>query len=465
MHKTKSLVFISLFSLIATVLPQAADALATNSLIKGSGPAVYFYSGGQRYTFPNEAVYKTWYPDFSNVIRLSDRELENLPYAGDVTVQPGSALVKLVSESKVYAVSRYGVLHWITTEQLAQNYYGQDWSKKVIALSDTAFRSYLISYALDKPGLYLALDEMSSTVTPADNLRPAGFVPPAAPSKEYPVTGVMGELTLTTRFSEVIEGQGIKLIAELKGNGFAPKNITIRASNSDAPLKTCTSSEVCEYSFVAPAPPYERIFTASAEDLAGRKFESLNDPQISVMAQSPDIQLQISPLVNVTGQRVNVSSQYDSHLNITAHRIMALVPGADTPISWLDCETSKFCSGSLPLYRTTKFFAVIDLEDDLFISKPLTVIVQGGAIPKPTISLTRQIGDVVQIRVTVPKGETIGPTFVFEGRDPSTLALAMCEEDCNLSIRLDKPTELTAVASVGGALELSDSLQVSPYEN
>ncbi|MFA4955190.1 MAG: hypothetical protein WC641_07830 [Patescibacteria group bacterium] len=464
MNQTKLLVCASIFALALTSLPHSALAISANSLIKGSTPAVYFYAAGQRYAFPNETVFKSWYPNFSGVTRIADRDLENIPYVGEVTIQPGSKLVKNINENKVYAVSRYGVLHWIQTEQLAAYYAGQDWKKQVVDLTDTAFKEYVVGYALDKPGLYLALDEMSATLTPADNLRPLNFVPAPKPTQDYPVQSALGELSLSTHYSEVIEGQTVKLTAELKGNGLGVKQITIGAVDVTTPLAVCRATEKCTYSFEAPQPPFARTFYATAEDISGRSFKTQDNPVITVMTQSADIQLNASPLQTVTGQRVSVSSQYNSNLDITAHRLMAIVPGAENPISWLDCDTSKYCAGSIPLYRDTKFFAVIDREDALLISKPLLVTAQGGTIPKPVIKLVRQIGTAVEVQIIAPKGEGIGPTFLIEGQDPTVPALAMCEDTCTLTLQLEKSTELMGVAYIGGELEKSEVLKVSPYQ-
>jgi len=52
-----------------TAVPTLYTSLpAANSLIKGTGSAVYYLSSnGKRYVFPTEKTYFTWYSDFANV--------------------------------------------------------------------------------------------------------------------------------------------------------------------------------------------------------------------------------------------------------------------------------------------------------------------------------------------------------------------------------------------------------------
>jgi hypothetical protein len=115
------------------------------SLIKGSLAAVYYCANdGRRYVFPNEKIYFSWYTDFSNIQRMSDTSLAVIPIGGNVTYHPGSRLIKIKTDPKVYSVSRGGVLRWVMTEHVAKALYGVDWSKKVDDLSDAFFVDYIV---------------------------------------------------------------------------------------------------------------------------------------------------------------------------------------------------------------------------------------------------------------------------------------------------------------------------------
>ena len=128
--------------LVAFLAVQAAT-VSVGSLIKASGPAVYYYgTDGKRYVFPNEATFKTWYADFSTVKTISDAELAAILIGGNVTYRPGVRLVKITTDPKVYAVSAAGTLRHVASEAVAIALYGSDWAKKVDDVPDPFFVNY-----------------------------------------------------------------------------------------------------------------------------------------------------------------------------------------------------------------------------------------------------------------------------------------------------------------------------------
>lgn len=133
--------FLSLFG-IGLVAAETAEAASSGSLIKASGPAVYYVWDGKRYVFPNEHIYFSWYDNFDQVDTVSDGELASFLIGGNVTYRPGSKLVKIQTDPKVYAVSAGGELHWITSEEVATTLYGPNWSKNVHDVSDAYFLDY-----------------------------------------------------------------------------------------------------------------------------------------------------------------------------------------------------------------------------------------------------------------------------------------------------------------------------------
>lgn len=124
----------------------------SGSLIKGTAFSAVYYCGadGKRYVFPNPGVFFSWYPDFSTVQTITDDQLINAPLGGNVTYRPGTRLVKIQTDPKVYAVSKGGVLRWVTTEDKTQELYGADWSKKVVDVPDAFFADYEIGEAITK---------------------------------------------------------------------------------------------------------------------------------------------------------------------------------------------------------------------------------------------------------------------------------------------------------------------------
>lgn len=127
----------------ALPLSAAAAMPTTGALIKGSLPAVYYYSSnGKRYVFPDPKAYHSWYPDFSNVQTISDADLASISIGGNVLVRPGTNLIKIQSDPKTYAVEPGGVLRWVTSEAIAKTLWGDAWGTRVVDISDSLFPNY-----------------------------------------------------------------------------------------------------------------------------------------------------------------------------------------------------------------------------------------------------------------------------------------------------------------------------------
>ncbi len=138
-HMRKSRFFV-LAIFLALCLPSWARA--ASPLVKGSSSAVYYIDEGKRYVFPNEKIYFSWYRDFSGVRTVSDEELASYVIGGNVTYRPGSRLVKLQSDPRVFAVGAGGRLRWVSSETAASALYGTAWNTYVDDLSDAFFFNY-----------------------------------------------------------------------------------------------------------------------------------------------------------------------------------------------------------------------------------------------------------------------------------------------------------------------------------
>lgn len=140
----RGIVLFMLF-LIGFVPFSARAATPRDALIKGSGPAVYYLtSDGKRYVFPNQRVYDSWFHGFGSVTVVSDVELAEYGIGGNVTYRPGIRMVKITSDPKVYAVGKGGTLHWMTSEEVAAQLYGEDWNKNIDDVPDAFFFDYRV---------------------------------------------------------------------------------------------------------------------------------------------------------------------------------------------------------------------------------------------------------------------------------------------------------------------------------
>jgi hypothetical protein len=125
-------------------------SLAVGDVFRGvTDPAVYVLrSDGSRAFFPNSDVFNSYFDDFDNVLTINDDQLRKLPLGKRVTMRPGTWLVKIQSDPKVYAVEKDGVLRHVPDESTARFLYGQDWSGQVRDVNVAFFSDYSIGSPL-----------------------------------------------------------------------------------------------------------------------------------------------------------------------------------------------------------------------------------------------------------------------------------------------------------------------------
>ena len=200
------------FASLASVPRPVFAAVTAGSLVKGSTSAVYYVTGAlTRLAFPDEQTYLSWYPDFSTVRMISDTEMSTLPLVALVTVRPGINLVKIVSDPKVYAISRGAVLRWILSEEMAKTIYGEQWGDKIVTVPDELFANYEYGETVSKPGQYYWFVErdaapdiqteyrltLAARAIPSSYVPPVPYIPPQPPPSPTPPPPVtMGTLTI-----------------------------------------------------------------------------------------------------------------------------------------------------------------------------------------------------------------------------------------------------------------------------
>lgn len=156
----------------STLLPSIAMAAPPQpgSLIKGSDTAVYWYAtDGRRYVFPNDKTFYTWFTpyDFFQIHRISDAELAALRIGGNVTYRPGSRMIKITADPRVYAVDNFGKARPIESEAVAQALYGSRWRTLIDDVPDAFF----VNYLLGAPIRSAAEFHPNTTLTPDSDIR------------------------------------------------------------------------------------------------------------------------------------------------------------------------------------------------------------------------------------------------------------------------------------------------------
>jgi hypothetical protein len=153
--KNAIIMFVAAATILATAgltafVPMQASAASYGDLIMGETlSTVYYYgSDGQRYSFPNEKTYFSWYMNFDDVVQVTDEELADITLAGNIAYRAGSRWVKIESDEKVYAVSTDGSVHWIEDEDTAVGLAGDAWNTNIDDVPDVFFVDYTVGDSL-----------------------------------------------------------------------------------------------------------------------------------------------------------------------------------------------------------------------------------------------------------------------------------------------------------------------------
>lgn len=463
MPRTK---FFSLLLLAAAIFissPTESQAAVPNqSLIKGkTDAALYYVEGGKRYAFPTEKVFFSWYADFTSVVTVADTELASYSLAGNVTYRPGNKLVKIATDSKVYAVSQYGVLRWLKTENIAKKLYGDDWNKKIDDVADTFFTNYLVGSDVGVAGDY-NLNEASGITDIGTNIRPIGYTPPILTVTPSP-TGKTPFVSVVLSTSQATLNQFVQVMATVSDNAYPIKKIEMYVSQNSSPLAVCAESLNCSFTYTVTQAPLDARFRAVAYDSQNTKVDTPYAQQgaLTVPASSSDIILSLTPYTLTAGSKVSYSSDATKFSSITSHKVYAAIPGEPNPVLWKDCGTDALCASSSPFYRTTQLYSRVTVGGQSYQSASVALSVTNGQPPKPKLTLVKQSSSQATLKLDAPSGETIGWSSIVEGKDPDNSAVALCEySSCEVTVQVSKETEFTAFTNVGGKLEGSETLTV-----
>ena len=130
---------------------QPANYISEGTLLKGVSTAVYYLGyDGKIHPFFNSAIYNSWYPNFNNILHVSNSKLKQYQVGKPVCVRPGTWIVKFTASDRMYSVEPGCSLREIRSQIEAQIIYGKNWKKRVIVLD-----SILLGYykKLDWAGL------------------------------------------------------------------------------------------------------------------------------------------------------------------------------------------------------------------------------------------------------------------------------------------------------------------------
>lgn len=163
--------FFRLFTIMAVLVTtmglghgSQAQTVAAGSLIRVADSNAVYYVGndGRRYTFPNSKTYHTWFEDFSEVQVVSS--FSAYPLGGNVAYRPGTRLIKIESDNKVFAVEPGNVLRWVPTEEVAAALFGSDWNKQIDDVPVIFFSDYVVETTYEASALSATEHPLGSVI-------------------------------------------------------------------------------------------------------------------------------------------------------------------------------------------------------------------------------------------------------------------------------------------------------------
>lgn len=128
-----------------------AASYTQGTLVKTADSSAVYILGldGDRHAFPTEREFTSWGLSFDDVETVDARTLAAYDLGANVTIRPGTYLLKLQTNPKVFAVEPGGILRWVSTEAVALQLYGTDWASRVVDVSDGFWGNYTVGEDVD----------------------------------------------------------------------------------------------------------------------------------------------------------------------------------------------------------------------------------------------------------------------------------------------------------------------------
>ncbi|MBU0613736.1 hypothetical protein KJ766_00420 [Patescibacteria group bacterium] len=247
----------------------AETVIAPGDLVKGSSSTVYYYGvDGNRYNFPNENTYFTWYENFDDVVSISDSTLSTLSLVGNVTYKPGTRMLKIQSDPKVYAIQRGGELRWVTSESVASGIYGSNWNQYIDDISVAFFPYYNTGEQVDNADDYAksAQEDFSSTIDIDKGLVSGPYSTPGTPTLSDPGSTVVSGAAVPLSWTSATNAVRYR-IERATSNSFLEAEKVYSGSSLSATDYLVASSTTNYYYRVAAINPAGQGSWSSVQDI------------------------------------------------------------------------------------------------------------------------------------------------------------------------------------------------------
>lgn len=376
----------------ASALAVQAATLSPGDLIKASGPAVYYYSQeGKRLVFPNENTYKTWYADFSQVKTITDAELAVITMGGNVTYKPGVRLVKIVSDSRVYAVATGGTLRHITTEDLATGLYGTNWNTKVDDIPVGFFSNYRTGSPIINATDYSpAINTQQATNIDTDRVADDVIPPPVcATCNPEPTTPTTTTETINISLSASKDSVKINDVLTITASAQYTASIKeIRIYFDENLVTACQNANICSGDFAMPSVLDKETYQIKTEVTTldtTKETKTLNLPRASTTEPDSEISIIVDREVIESGQTTGITVQADETIDVK-EIIIYVDDVAKKGCNYLgrSCKWSQIFDGTIGTEFKT-YGIVTSVSGVTYRSQTKTITLATNSIPQVTI--------------------------------------------------------------------------------
>ncbi len=128
---------------LVLTLKQTGRSIAEGSVLYGQDKKYYYFGyDGRLHMFPNEQVYRSWYPTDKELVSVSKGKIEEYAQGEMMCVRPGTYVVTFAGSTKAYLPEPGCRLRPVRSAVEAYVLYGATWRSRVLELPST----YLLHY-------------------------------------------------------------------------------------------------------------------------------------------------------------------------------------------------------------------------------------------------------------------------------------------------------------------------------
>ena len=122
-------------------------------LPSGTGKVYLLDENKERMIFPQQEVYNSWYSDFLGIHLVSTECLVLYPLRSEgpvlVGYRPGNRILKDAVALYVYVILPGSSIAQVSSPQLLESIYGEDWSERIVNADEIAMANYKIGEPLN----------------------------------------------------------------------------------------------------------------------------------------------------------------------------------------------------------------------------------------------------------------------------------------------------------------------------